>query len=247
MVEEAPADIPSLLELKRIYYELMIRYMGAFSHFTISLYVFPAIGYVSMIILRSLSRVSRCLSLSFFSSIFFFKIIVLCNSLPSIVEFLMIRYGVKCRMGKNSLDHQYIGFAYFCFVMMDILWQHFEASIFSDNAKHRTKREFLSINFLSSYQRKFLISFGLALCLICFVHARIIVSLSGFWRFCNLVPTFSSRIFQFSLSQFKCATSELFLLLVFILTLKSFQYKVSLVYDCYNFIHYLIWDKACVL
>ncbi|KAJ0772805.1 putative 26S Proteasome non-ATPase regulatory subunit 12/COP9 signalosome complex subunit 4 [Helianthus annuus] len=26
IVEEAPADIPSLLELKRIYYELMIRY-----------------------------------------------------------------------------------------------------------------------------------------------------------------------------------------------------------------------------
>jgi len=25
MVEEAPADIPSLLELKQIYYELMIR------------------------------------------------------------------------------------------------------------------------------------------------------------------------------------------------------------------------------
>ena len=27
LVEEAPADIPSLLELKRIYYELMIRYV----------------------------------------------------------------------------------------------------------------------------------------------------------------------------------------------------------------------------
>jgi 26S proteasome regulatory subunit N5 len=27
VVEEAPADIPSLLELKRIYYELMIRYV----------------------------------------------------------------------------------------------------------------------------------------------------------------------------------------------------------------------------
>lgn len=26
MVQEAPADVPSLLELKRIYYELMIRY-----------------------------------------------------------------------------------------------------------------------------------------------------------------------------------------------------------------------------
>jgi 26S proteasome regulatory subunit N5 len=26
MVQEAPAEIPSLLELKRIYYELMIRY-----------------------------------------------------------------------------------------------------------------------------------------------------------------------------------------------------------------------------
>ena len=28
IVEEAPADIPSLPELKRIYYELMIRYFG---------------------------------------------------------------------------------------------------------------------------------------------------------------------------------------------------------------------------
>jgi len=28
VVEEAPADIPSLLELKRIYYELMIRYVN---------------------------------------------------------------------------------------------------------------------------------------------------------------------------------------------------------------------------
>jgi hypothetical protein len=28
VVEEAPADVPSLLELKRIYYELMIRYVG---------------------------------------------------------------------------------------------------------------------------------------------------------------------------------------------------------------------------
>lgn len=27
VVEEAPADIPSLLELKRVYYELMIRYL----------------------------------------------------------------------------------------------------------------------------------------------------------------------------------------------------------------------------
>lgn len=30
VVEEAPSDIPSLLELKRIYYELMIRYGGIF-------------------------------------------------------------------------------------------------------------------------------------------------------------------------------------------------------------------------
>lgn len=30
VVEEAPADIPSLLELKRIYYELMIRYLLRF-------------------------------------------------------------------------------------------------------------------------------------------------------------------------------------------------------------------------
>lgn len=30
LVEEAPADIPSLLELKRIYYEHMIRYTGLF-------------------------------------------------------------------------------------------------------------------------------------------------------------------------------------------------------------------------
>lgn len=29
IVEEAPADIPSLMELKRIYYELMIRYRVA--------------------------------------------------------------------------------------------------------------------------------------------------------------------------------------------------------------------------
>ena len=29
VVEEAPADIPSLLELKRIYYELMIRYVSS--------------------------------------------------------------------------------------------------------------------------------------------------------------------------------------------------------------------------
>ena len=29
VVEEAPADIPSLMELKRIYYELMIRYGNA--------------------------------------------------------------------------------------------------------------------------------------------------------------------------------------------------------------------------
>lgn len=29
VVEEAPADIPSLMELKRIYYELMIRYVNA--------------------------------------------------------------------------------------------------------------------------------------------------------------------------------------------------------------------------
>lgn len=35
VVEEAPADIPSLLELKRIYYELMIRYVGAI-HFSLS-------------------------------------------------------------------------------------------------------------------------------------------------------------------------------------------------------------------
>lgn len=33
MVEEAPADIPSLLELKRIYYELMIRYTGFYLFF----------------------------------------------------------------------------------------------------------------------------------------------------------------------------------------------------------------------
>lgn len=39
VVEEAPADIPSLLELKRIYYELMIRYIGSFLY---SLY-FPAL------------------------------------------------------------------------------------------------------------------------------------------------------------------------------------------------------------
>lgn len=31
IVEEAPADIPSLLELKRIYYQLMIRYVPFFS------------------------------------------------------------------------------------------------------------------------------------------------------------------------------------------------------------------------
>lgn len=30
VVEEPPADIPSLLELKRIYYELMIRYVRFF-------------------------------------------------------------------------------------------------------------------------------------------------------------------------------------------------------------------------
>jgi hypothetical protein len=30
MIEEPPADIPSLLELKRIYYELMIRYVGSY-------------------------------------------------------------------------------------------------------------------------------------------------------------------------------------------------------------------------
>lgn len=33
MIEEPPADIPSLLELKRIYYELMIRYIGSYPFF----------------------------------------------------------------------------------------------------------------------------------------------------------------------------------------------------------------------
>ena len=37
VVEEAPADIPSLLELKRIYYELMIRYVGASCYFNLFL------------------------------------------------------------------------------------------------------------------------------------------------------------------------------------------------------------------
>ena len=31
IVEEPPADIPSLLELKQIYYELMIRYLPPFA------------------------------------------------------------------------------------------------------------------------------------------------------------------------------------------------------------------------
>ena len=35
VVEEAPADIPSLLELKRIYYELMIRYIRLLAKFVV--------------------------------------------------------------------------------------------------------------------------------------------------------------------------------------------------------------------
>ena len=36
VVEEPPADIPSLLELKRIYYELMVRYVSHLSHSSLS-------------------------------------------------------------------------------------------------------------------------------------------------------------------------------------------------------------------
>lgn len=44
IVEEAPADIPSLLELKRIYYELMIRY-AACNCAVSSLEVMPVLVY----------------------------------------------------------------------------------------------------------------------------------------------------------------------------------------------------------
>lgn len=37
IVEEAPADIPSLLELKRIYYQLMIRYIPFCLSFSLSI------------------------------------------------------------------------------------------------------------------------------------------------------------------------------------------------------------------
>lgn len=39
IVEEAPADVPSLMELKRIYYELMIRYVDAGMYFHEFLYL----------------------------------------------------------------------------------------------------------------------------------------------------------------------------------------------------------------
>lgn len=77
VVEEAPADIPSLLELKRIYYELMIKYVRNLE-FSCSVYIcsFSILsGYVSL----SLSYVrilSHCQQ-SIFIARFFHKQILI--------------------------------------------------------------------------------------------------------------------------------------------------------------------------